>query len=92
MNNNKTIELYLHSDPGHAWLEVKRDMLPDEALAQISRYSYQKGDSIFLEEDCDLQLAAAYFNSLGYTIKLLELTPFDVDHWIRKYDPFSHRP
>jgi len=40
-----------HSDPGHAWLEVPRQLLGE---FKPSRYSYQKGDRVYLEEDCDV--------------------------------------
>jgi hypothetical protein len=47
-----------HTDPGQGWLEVSRSELAmlhiDDA---ISAYSYQAGDKVYLEEDCD----AAWF-------------------------------
>ncbi len=46
------------NDPGHAWLEVPRVEL--EALQIIpSSYSYQHGDKVYLEEDCDASLFIA---------------------------------
>ncbi len=48
-----TIKFY--SDPGHGWGAVKRKVLIDMGIAdKISSYSYQKGDTVYLEEDCDL--------------------------------------
>jgi len=45
---------YFHSDPGHAWLAVKRKELVRLGIVdQISGYSYQNGDTVYLEEDCD---------------------------------------
>lgn len=44
----------MHSDPGHAWLAVKLselDML--DIRSEISVYSYVKGKTAYLEEDCD---------------------------------------
>lgn len=47
-------EYYFHSDPGHAWLAVKRkELVRLKILNQISGFSYQKGDTVYLEEDCD---------------------------------------
>tara|TARA_R100001244_G_scaffold59072_2_gene49743 strand:+ start:129 stop:389 length:261 start_codon:yes stop_codon:yes gene_type:complete len=41
-------------DPGHAWLPVKRSLLKELGVADvISSYSYQEGDTVWLEEDCD---------------------------------------
>ena len=45
-----------HTDPSHGWLEVSAaavhavDLHP--ALA-FSQYSYHKGNTLYLEEDCD---------------------------------------
>ena len=51
-----------HSDPGHGWLEVGRDELAMLKIADaISSYSYQRGDKVYLEEDCD---AALFINAL----------------------------
>ena len=46
-----------HSDPGHAWLAVKRtELIRLGILSQISSCSYQKGNTVYLEEDCDAPL------------------------------------
>lgn len=42
-------------DPGHGWLHVRRAEIERLGIAQaITPYSYQRGDLVFLEEDCDL--------------------------------------
>jgi len=44
-----------YSDPGHGWVKVsvgelvKVDLLPSD----FSTYSYRRGDTLYLEEDCD---------------------------------------
>jgi hypothetical protein len=46
--------LKFHFDAGHGWLEVPfMDVLELGIEDRISSCSYQKGDSLFLEEDCD---------------------------------------
>ena len=41
-------------DPGQAWLPVKRSLLSELGVAgDISSYSYQEDDMVYLEEDCD---------------------------------------
>ena len=46
-----------YSDAGHGWIAVKRQELADlEILDKISGYSYQKGKTVYLEEDCDATL------------------------------------
>ena len=43
-----------YSDPAHGWLKVKRQELVELGIeSQISGYSYQKGDAVYLEEDSD---------------------------------------
>ena len=50
-------EFYFYTDPGHGWLDVPRALLHELGIAErVSRYSYQRGDSVFLEEDCDYSL------------------------------------
>jgi hypothetical protein len=47
--------IVMHTDPGHGWAEVPRQELFDLGIAdKITQFSYQKGDKVFLEEDCDL--------------------------------------
>lgn len=59
-----SIELNWIMDPGHGWLIVSRADLAAAGLteADISPYSYQKGDQLALEEDSDaaIYLAARY--------------------------------
>ena len=44
----------MHTDPGHGWLEVDRaELVALGILGDISPYSYQRGDKVYLEEDCD---------------------------------------
>lgn len=51
----KLITLKFYADPGHGWVAVKRKMLHDLGIAyKISPYSYEKGQTVYLEEDMDL--------------------------------------
>ena len=44
-------------DAGHGWLKVSKDELKDLGiLEQISKYSYVFKDSVYLEEDYDMNL------------------------------------
>ena len=41
-------------DPGHAWVKVPRKMLGELGIMdKITPYSYQRGEFVYLEEDCD---------------------------------------
>ena len=44
-----------YSDAGHGWLAVKRSLLIDLGIiGDITGCSYQKGDTVYLEEDKDM--------------------------------------
>lgn len=48
------MKLKFYTDPGHGWVAVKRKLLTEYGVAdKITSYSYQKGDTVYLEEDCD---------------------------------------
>lgn len=79
------------SDPGHAWLEVPRDLLGTLGIAtQISGCSYQRREKVYLEEDCDApRFVAAYEAQVGAKVEFIEVhqerTP------IRGYAPYAER-
>jgi hypothetical protein len=55
-----------YADPGHGWLAVKRVELEALGIAdKVSRYSYQFGNTVYLEEDCD---AGLFFNAKGWKV------------------------
>lgn len=46
-------------DPGHGWLKVQRSELRDLGIEhKISSFSYQEGQDVYLEEDCDISIFA----------------------------------
>jgi len=53
----KTLTVKFYSDPGHGWIAVKYDLLQQLNIAhKITSFSYQKGKTVYLEEDCDAYL------------------------------------
>ena len=55
----------LHTDPGHGWLAVRTKELVELGIAdQISRFSYVKGTTAYLEEDCDLTVFLKAYNAV----------------------------
>lgn len=51
----KILKIKFYSDPSHGWGAVKRQLLEDLGIAdKISTFSYQKGKTVYLEEDSDL--------------------------------------
>ena len=80
--NKKGQGFTFFSDPGHGWLAVPRKELERLGiLRQISRCSYQKGEYVFLEEDCDF--------SVFVTARIGQNRPF---HVIEKNSPFALSP
>ena len=80
--------IFYYTDPGHGWFAVKRaDCEKLGFLEKISTYSYQRGKTVYLEEDCD---ASLYFDALkvrGILPQYIEKNT-DKRHPIRSYDYF----
>lgn len=78
-----------YSDAGHGWLAVKRKTLKDlDILDKITGYSYQRGQTVYLEEDCDLSTFIKALREKGIEIEYkrgsyAERSP------IRSYDSFQ---
>lgn len=50
----KKLKVTEFSDSQHGWLAVKRSLINELGLAnEISHFSYQKGETVYLEEDSD---------------------------------------
>ena len=69
----KLITLKFYTDPGHGWVAVKRRMLHDLGIAyNISYYSYEKGATVYLEEDKDFATLLDALGKRGIGVKLNE--------------------
>jgi hypothetical protein len=82
------MEYKFFSDPGHGWLRV--DVQSAAALglypSNFSRYSYQWGHWLYLEEDCDASLfVKAYLARHGSAPKINYAKPTDRNSVIRSY-------
>lgn len=86
-------EYNFYTDPGHGWLEVPRAELKALGiLSKVSGYSYQKGNMVYLEEDCDLSLfcdtrGAKRVHDLG---RIHDIVAKHSDSPIRNYPQFTH--
>lgn len=82
----KKLKLTHFSDSGHSWLSVKRQLLKDLGiLGDISGFSYQKGNTVYLEEDRDLSVfLKAYFKGNIPSHWRLE---FDIKNSYRERSP-----
>ena len=79
----------MYCDPGHGWLAVKRNFLKKLGiLSKISGYSYQKGQTVYLEEDGDLSLflEAIEKTEVPYTIEYKHTNKTSP---IRSYESFT---
>lgn len=59
-----------YSDPGHGWVKVPRSILKELGIEDlITPYSYQRGEYVYLEEDCDLSTFMRALEARGITPK-----------------------
>lgn len=77
----------LEEDPAHAWLHVRRTEIQRLGIAkEITSYSYQRGETVFLEEDRDLatfmRAKEAVGEAVAYKRRYVENSP------IRAYDGY----
>ena len=85
----KTFTVTVYSDPGHAWAKVKRIVLHNLGIAdKITAYSYQRGDYVYLEEDCDLTTLCMALNQRNTRVKFVEKHT-DRDSRIRSYERYK---
>ena len=86
MTTTKQLDYYFYSDPGHGWLAVNYDELVELGIQdKISSYSYVKGNTVYLEEDCDM---AEFMNALeakGVDINIHIINEPNNDSVIRSY-------
>jgi len=65
------LKVKFYSDPGHGWVAVKRQLLVDLGiLDKITLYSYQKGNTVYLEEDCDFSTLMTALSNKGIALEL----------------------
>jgi len=84
------IKATYYTDPGHGWFAVKRDVLAKLGLLySISHYSYQKGMTVYLEEDCDATLFFNRTKAMGIEVTYTQKHT-DKTHPIRSYEHFHN--
>lgn len=74
-----------HTDPSHGWLEVHASELFKVGLlpSDFSGYSYQQGNVVYLEEDCDAPVfIRSYEQHIGPISVVEKYTAYD--SWIRR--------
>lgn len=78
-----------YADPGHGWGAVKRKVLDQLGISdKITAYSYQKGGTVYLEEDLDLNTLVQALKAQGHTVEFKEKHTNRYSP-IRSYDNFK---
>jgi hypothetical protein len=89
-NMSKTFTITIYNDPGHAWGKVRKDVLTNLGIAdKITRYSYQRGDYAYLEEDCDLTTLCMALTERDTRVKFVEKRS-ERDSKIRSYERYEY--
>ena len=85
----KTFTCIVYSDRSHAWAKVKRQVLVNLGIdKQISSYSYQYKDNVYLEEDRDLSLLFERLLKDEVRMKFVEKNTDSVSR-IRSYERYN---
>lgn len=83
------MKIKFYSDPGHGWGAVKRRVLDELGIAdKITHFSFQKGQTVYLEEDSDLPRLVTKLALNGVVVEY-EQHSTDRRSPIRSYDRFS---
>lgn len=83
------MKLNYFQDPGHGWIGVKRSLVQELGIEdKISSFSYQRGQSVYLEEDCDASLLIEALKAKGIEFELVSKHT-DKRHPIRSYESFK---
>lgn len=84
------IHLRKYDDPSHGWIAVPRQWLAALGIAgDISGYSYQRGGTVYLEEDQDATTFDRVAKSKGYNI-FVDVRHTNVSSRIRSCDRYEH--
>lgn len=87
----KVKKLMMFEDPGHGWCRVRRaEKLFQKVAKDITSFSYQRGDYVYLEEDCDLGLYYKACVEAGYEIEWVYNVARERMSKIRNYQPYSY--
>ena len=81
-----------YQDPGHGWIAVKRQWLHALGIAdKITYFSYQRGSTVYLEEDCDMTLFHDTATRAGWEITYA-VKSTDRRSPIRSYNHYTAQP
>ena len=87
-----TYTFHFYNDPGHGWMAVKRHLLHTLGVAdKITPYSYQRGQTVYLEEDCDASTVLAALKHRGASVSFIDHHT-DKRSPIRSYNYYRNEP
>ena len=67
----QTLKVKYYHDPGHGWVAVKRRLVIESGLEnEISGFSYQNGQTVYLEEDEDAYKFVKTMEAKGFTFEV----------------------
>lgn len=90
LKGKKMLKINYFTDPGHGWAAVKIKLLQDLGIIEkISHYSYMRGKTVYLEEDCDFSVFLGALQAAGMPYSITEKHT-DRRHQIRSYDSFRN--
>jgi hypothetical protein len=88
----KVKKLMFFEDPGHGWCRVRRaEKLFQKVAKEITSYSYQRGDYVYLEEDYDLGLYYKACVEAGYEIQWVHNIARERSSKIRSYQHYTYQ-
>ena len=86
----KRVVRKFHQDGGHGWLCVKRSELEALGIAdRITPFSYQKNQSVYLEEDLDYTTYHDALKQRGIELEQVDGKIFDKPHPIRRFEAYQ---
>ena len=88
-----SVKRKFHQDPGHGWLCVKRSELEDLGIAnRITSFSYQRNQSVYLEEDLDYTTYHDALRARGIELEQVDGRVFNKPHPIRRFECYQPTP
>ena len=88
------MEKVYHSDPGHGWLAVKLSDLQMLGIeSKITPFSYVKGKTVYLEEDCDMSTFISAAKEKGIEVKVKQGAQRDRSpiRYFKSYSPILEK-
>ena len=86
----KNFAINYFTDPSHGWAACKLDTLHALGIAdKISHYSYKRGQTAYLEEDCDFTVLLDALTRAGIEYQITTKHT-DSRHPIRSYSTYTN--